>query len=93
LATSTGRGCERQWHGAYWAFIQTLNEMIDNQEKRLGVYRNRVPNIVLLALFGVAAIAHAFCRLRERDSTPRQQVARLHYRIPNLRGYLYDIGP
>jgi hypothetical protein len=41
-------------------FIQTLNEMIDNQEKRLAVYRNRVPNIVLLALFGVAAIAHAF---------------------------------
>ena len=41
-------------------FIQTLNEMIDNQGKRLAVFRNRVPNIVFLALFGVAAIAHAF---------------------------------
>ena len=41
-------------------FIQTLNEMIDNQGKRLAVFRNRVPNIVFLTLFGVAAIAHAF---------------------------------
>ncbi len=41
-------------------FIQTLNEMIDNQGKRLARFRNRVPNIVFLALFGVAAIAHAF---------------------------------
>ena len=41
-------------------FIQTLNEMIDNQAKRLAVLRNRVPNIVMLALFGVATIAGAF---------------------------------
>ena len=41
-------------------FIQTLNEMIDNQGKRLAALRNRVPNIVILALFGVAAIASAF---------------------------------
>jgi hypothetical protein len=41
-------------------FIQTLNEMIDNQGKRLAALRNRVPNIVLLALFGVAAVASAF---------------------------------
>jgi hypothetical protein len=41
-------------------FIQTLNEMIDSQGKRLAVFRNRVPNVVLLALFAVAAIAHAF---------------------------------
>lgn len=41
-------------------FIQTLNEMIDNQGKRLARFRNRVPNIVFLALFGIAAIAHAF---------------------------------
>jgi len=32
-------------------FIQTLNEMIDNQGKRLAALRNRVPNIVLLSLF------------------------------------------
>jgi hypothetical protein len=41
-------------------FIQTLNEMIDNQEKRLTAIRNRVPNIVLLALYGVAVVASAF---------------------------------
>ena len=41
-------------------FIQTLNEMIDNQGKRLAALRNRVPNIVLLALFGIAAIASGF---------------------------------
>lgn len=41
-------------------FIQTLNEMIDNQEKRLTAARNRVPNIVLMALYGIAAIASGF---------------------------------
>ena len=41
-------------------FIQTLNEMIDNQGKRLAALRNRVPNIVLLSLFGLAAIAGGF---------------------------------
>ena len=41
-------------------FVQTLNEMIDNQEKHLTALRNRVPNIVMLALFGIATIASAF---------------------------------
>jgi len=41
-------------------FIQTLNEMIDNQAKRLAALRNRVPNIVVLALFGIAITAGAF---------------------------------
>jgi hypothetical protein len=41
-------------------FIESLNEMIDNQQKRLTALRNRVPNIVLLALYGVAAVATAF---------------------------------
>jgi hypothetical protein len=41
-------------------FIQTLNEMIDNQAKRLAAVRNRVPNIVLLALLCVAIAANAF---------------------------------
>ena len=41
-------------------FIQTLNEMIDNQEKRLTAVRNRVPNIVLLALYGIAMVAFSF---------------------------------
>jgi hypothetical protein len=41
-------------------FIQSLNEMIDDQAKRLAAIRNRVPNIVLLALYGIAAVASAF---------------------------------
>ncbi len=40
-------------------FIQTLNEMIDNQGKRLDALRNRVPNVVLLALYSVALVASA----------------------------------
>ena len=38
-------------------FIQTLNEMIDNQGKRLAALRNEIPSIVLLTLFGITAIA------------------------------------
>lgn len=41
-------------------FIQTLNEMIDSQEKRLTAARSRVPSIVLIALYGIATIASAF---------------------------------
>jgi Protein of unknown function (DUF4239) len=41
-------------------FIQSLNEMIDDQGKRLSALRNRVPNSVLLTLFAIAAVAGAF---------------------------------
>ena len=41
-------------------FIQTLNELIDNQAKRLAVLRNQIPNIVLLSLFAIAAVGGAF---------------------------------
>ena len=41
-------------------FIQTLNEMIDDQAKRLAALRNRIPNIVLLTLFGIAAVVCGF---------------------------------
>jgi hypothetical protein len=41
-------------------FIQTLNEMIDNHAKRLAAAYNRLPNVVLIALYGVAAIASGF---------------------------------
>jgi hypothetical protein len=41
-------------------FIQSLNEMIDNQEKRLTAAFNGVPNIVLIALYGFAIVACAF---------------------------------
>jgi hypothetical protein len=40
-------------------FIQTLNEMIDDHARRLEALRNRVPNIVLVALYGVALVACA----------------------------------
>lgn len=41
-------------------FIQALNDMIDNHEGRLTALRSRVPNIVLLALYGAATISSAF---------------------------------
>jgi hypothetical protein len=41
-------------------FIQALNEMIDNQEKRVMAYSNRVPDIVLITLYAIAFIAIAF---------------------------------
>ena len=41
-------------------FIESLNVMIDDQGKGLAALRSRVPNIVLLALFAIAAVAGAF---------------------------------
>jgi hypothetical protein len=41
-------------------YIQALNEMFDNRQKRLTAYLNRVPNIVFLALYGIAFVAIAF---------------------------------
>jgi hypothetical protein len=41
-------------------FVQSLNEMIDDQEKRLSAVVNRVPNIILIALYGIAIFAGAF---------------------------------
>ena len=41
-------------------FIQSLNEMIDSQGKRLAALHSRVPNIVFLALYGVAIVAFMF---------------------------------
>jgi hypothetical protein len=38
-------------------YLQSLNEMIDNQGKRLVALHSRVPNIVFLALYGVAIVA------------------------------------
>ena len=62
-------------------FIQSLNEMIDDQEKRLTAIRNRVPNIVLLALYGIASVASAFAGyaggLEARGSSLRDGNTRL----------------
>lgn len=41
-------------------FIQALNGMIDDQARRLAAQRSRVPNIVQLALFGIAIVASGF---------------------------------
>jgi hypothetical protein len=41
-------------------YVQSLNEMIDDLEKQLTATRNRVPNIVLLTLYGIATVATAF---------------------------------
>lgn len=41
-------------------YIQALNNVIDDQEKRLTALRNRVPNIVLFSLSGVALVTFAF---------------------------------
>jgi hypothetical protein len=41
-------------------YIQALNDLFDNQQKRLTAYLNRVPNIVYLALYGIAIVAVAF---------------------------------
>jgi hypothetical protein len=41
-------------------FIQSLNEMIDDQGKRLSALRNRIPSSVLITLFCIAAVAGAF---------------------------------
>ena len=41
-------------------FIQSLNEMIDDQGKRLSALRNYIPDVVLLSLFGIAAVACGF---------------------------------
>ena len=41
-------------------FIQALNEMIDNQGKRLAALQNFIPPSVLLLLSGIAAVACGF---------------------------------
>ena len=41
-------------------YIQSLNEMFDNQQKRLTALRNRVPNIVFFALYAIAAVSLGF---------------------------------
>jgi len=55
-------------------FIQALNEMIDSQGKRVAASRSRVPNIVLLALYAIAAVAIGYASygraLEGRDWRP-----------------------
>jgi hypothetical protein len=55
-------------------FIQSLNEMIDDQGKRLSALRNRVPNSVLLTLFAIAAVAGAFAGYASAVDTQRTRL-------------------
>jgi uncharacterized membrane protein len=55
-------------------FIQALNEMIDDQAKRLAALRNRIPNIVLLGLFGIAAVAGGFAGYASGRDTKRTRL-------------------
>jgi hypothetical protein len=41
-------------------YIQALNQVIDSQEKRLTALRNRVPNIALWGLYGIAIVSIGF---------------------------------
>jgi hypothetical protein len=56
-------------------FIQTLNEMIDNQGKRLSALRNQIPDVVLLSLFTIAAVSCGFAGYASR-------LDRLRTRLP-----------
>ena len=55
-------------------FIQALNEMIDDQAKRLAALRNRVPNVVLLGLFGIAAVVGGFAGYASGRDTKRTRL-------------------
>lgn len=41
-------------------FLQSLNEMIDDQEKRLAAYHNRLPAIIVVALYSVSLVGIGF---------------------------------
>ena len=69
-------------------FIQSLNVMIDDQGKRLAALRSRLPNIVLLALFAIAAVAARCCRFRERAQSKAQPAAGLRDGIGGFRCHI-----
>src|SRR5690242_4139158 len=41
-------------------FLQSLNEMIDDQDKRLAALSNRLPPIIVIALYGISIVAIGF---------------------------------
>jgi hypothetical protein len=55
-------------------FIASLNEMIDDQGKRLSALRNRVPNIVLITLFVIAAVAGGFAGYASAVDSQRRRL-------------------
>jgi hypothetical protein len=55
-------------------FVASLNEMIDDQGKRLSALRNNVPNIVLITLFVIAAVAGGFAGYASAMDTQRTRL-------------------
>jgi hypothetical protein len=63
-----------KWTVPTGIFIQSLNEMIDDQGKRLSALRNRIPNSVLLTLYSIAAVAGAFAGYASGRDVVRSRV-------------------
>src|SRR3954453_4338877 len=55
-------------------FIASLNEMIDDQGKRLSALRNQIPNIVLVTLFAIAAVTGGFVGYASAVETQRTRL-------------------
>ncbi len=73
-------------------YIQALNEMFDNQEKRLTALRNRVPNIVLLALLCDHRRRDRLHWICERTRDEAMAVARLCHEHLGCGCHLIDSG-
>jgi hypothetical protein len=55
-------------------FIESLNQMIDDQGKRLSALRNHLPNAVLITLLAIAAVAGAFAGYASAVDTQRTRL-------------------
>jgi len=55
-------------------FIETLNNLIDSEEKRLTALRYRVPHIVLIELYGLTAAVLAFAGYVNAVERPRSRL-------------------
>ncbi|MBR0695960.1 hypothetical protein [Bradyrhizobium lablabi] len=58
-------------------YIQSLNEMIDNQAKRLGELRNQIPEEIMIALFAICAAACGFSGYANRLDPLRSRLPSL----------------
>jgi hypothetical protein len=71
-------------------FIQSLNEMIDNQEKRLAAVQNRVPITVLLGLFGLAVVGAGFSGYASGLESRRRRLP-IYFTVLVLAGVIFLI--
>lgn len=55
-------------------FLQSLNEMIDDQDKRLAAFYNRLPPIIVIALYGVAIVGIGFAGYGSGVETRRSRL-------------------